>query len=66
MTTQPCGVHLFDGDILIASLTTTDPAPEKRYTVDGVSYEVISYTGPYVESDGGEGWDAQVIRSDRD
>ena len=66
MTTQPRGVHLFCGDILVGHFTTTDPAPEDRYIVDGVSYEVTRYSGPYLQNDGGEGWDVQVVRSDQD
>lgn len=54
------GIHLFHGDILIANLTTTEAAPAETYLVDGVSYVVKSYTGPYLESDTGEGWDIQV------
>jgi hypothetical protein len=30
------------------------------YVVDGVSYSVASVTGPYLQQDGGEGWDVQV------
>jgi len=53
-------VHLFHDSILIANLTTSEDAPEEVYVVDGVTYEVKRYSGPVLESDGGEGWDVQV------
>jgi hypothetical protein len=57
------GVHLFHDSILIAHLTTENRSPDTSYLVDGVSYRVVSFTGPYLEHDGGEGWDVQVTPS---
>lgn len=54
------GVHLFHDAILIAHLTTSEDRPQESYIVDGVTYTVVSFTGPYLENEGGEGWDVQV------
>ena len=65
MAAQPRGVHLFDGDTLVGRFTP-DPAPEKHYTVDGMTYEVTRYGAPCLQNDGGEGWDVQVTRCAQD
>lgn len=51
---------MFHDQKLIANLTTSADTPEATYEIDGVVYEVKSFTGPVLESDGGEGWDVQV------
>ena len=56
------GVHLFCDSILIAHFSTTDAAPETSYNVEGVTYDVTSFAGPFLQSDGAEGWDVQVVR----
>lgn len=57
---QRRGVHLFHHDTLIANLTTTAATPEERYELGGITYATTSYRGPYLQSDGAEGWDVQV------
>lgn len=56
------GVHLFLDSVLIANLTTTEQAPEDSYVIDGVSYDVTTFSGPYLQNNGTEGWDVQVVR----
>ncbi len=54
------GIHLFHGTRLVANLRTTD-GPQSSYLIDGVTYSVVSQSGPYLESDDDtEGWDLQV------
>jgi hypothetical protein len=59
-TPQARGVHLFRDNILIANMMTTALTPEESYVIDGVTYAVTSYRGPYLQHNGHEGWDVQV------
>jgi len=59
-TQQRRGVHLFRGDILVGHRTTTESSPDEYYEVEGVTYVATVVRGPFLEHDGGEGWDVQV------
>jgi galactose mutarotase-like enzyme len=41
-------------------MMTTALTPEESYVIDGVTYAVTSYRGPYLQHNGHEGWDVQV------
>jgi hypothetical protein len=56
------GVHVFEGNVLLAHFRTSDPLPDEFYEIDGIEYQAVSFGCPRLEASGGEGWDVQVRR----